>query len=416
VTARIVQIGYGKMGAAVAVDLLRTATFDELTIADVRPGLSDEVGRLGDTRVRAAALDVDNRRALLGLLDGASLVIELLPVSLSMKVAQAAVEAGVHMVSSVHIVDWSIEDPAVVRRQQDQLDEIDRRARAADLTVLKEFGMDPGLDLVVAGEAVRRLDEVDVLYTYGAGFPEHRLSQANPLGYKFTWSVVDTMYSYSIPSRFILRGEAVERPGREMFAPGTWHTLDLPELGGPLECFVNGDAESLARLFPSIAGTATSLGRFICRWPGHAALWDKLVKSGFVGKEPIEVGGASVVPAEFCAALLGSQEQFRYGEGERDVAIIRSDARGRRNGEPTRVIGQLLDWRNLDTGFTAMQRTVAFPISVGAQMILDGRIKQRGVLMPVDVPFEPLTAELAARGLHITWQESPWDGDPEPGC
>lgn len=412
---KIVQLGYGKMGKAALDDLLKTAHFDELVVADAGPNFASEISRITDLRVKSVRLDVDDQIALLGLIEGADVVVELLPIRCTMKVAQAAVEAGTHMVSSVFIIDWSVQDPEGVKQQQEQMAEIDRQAKEKGLTILKEFGMDPGLDLIVAGETVRQLDEVKVLYTYGAGFPEHQLSRANPIGYKFTWSIIDTMYSYSIPGRTLRNGRPHEVPADAMFTPGNYHILDLEELSGPLECFVNGDGESLAVLFPTIAGSATTLGRFICRWPGHAAFWEKMVKCGFNRAEPVRVNGIEVIPAAFCAALLGSQPQFHYGPGERDVALIRADARGIRNGKATRAIGQLLDYRDLATGYTAMQRTVAFPMSIGAQMVMDGRLEKRGVVGPTEVPFEPFLAELRKRGLEIARTVGPWDGNVEPG-
>lgn len=414
-STRILQIGYGKMGKVVLYDLLKTANFDELVVADASPALEAEIAAVHDARVKPVRLDVDDRSALLRLMEGAAVVIELLPIRYTMQVAQAAVEAGAHLVSSVFIIDWSVQDPAGVKRQQEQMAEIDRMARAKGLTVLKEFGMDPGLDLVVAGETIRQLDAVQVLYTYGAGFPEAGLAHANPIGYKFTWSIVDTMYSYAIPGRILEDGKPHEIAADRMFSPGNWHILDLPEMGGPLECFVNGEGDSLARLFPLIAASATTMGRFICRRPGHAAFWEKMVQSGFVRTEPVKVRGVEVIPAEFCAALLGSQPQFHYQPGERDMALIRADARGIKEGKPVRAIGQLVDHRDLETGFTAMQRTVAFPMSIGAQMILSGVLSKRGIVEPSEVPFEPFVAELRRRGLDIVIRTEPWDGGTAPG-
>ncbi len=413
---KIVQLGYGKMGKVVLEDLLRTADFDELVVADAGPNFRSEIAAIQDPRVKAVALDVDDKPALLALMKGAAVVVELLPIRFTMQVAQAAVEAGVHLISSVFIIDWSIRDPAGIQRQQEQMAEIDRVARQKGLTVLKEFGMDPGLDLIVAGQTIRQLDEVKVLYTYGAGFPEHRLATANPIGYKFTWSIVDTMYSYAIPGSVVRNGAKHEVPSDGMFSSGNWHILDLKEMGGPLECFVNGDGATLATLFPAIAGSATTLGRFICRRPGHAAFWEKMVKSGFVRAEPVKVRGVDVVPAEFCAALLGSQAQFHYGVGERDVALIRADARGTKGGKPVRTIGQLVDYRDLATGHTAMQRTVAYPMSIGAQMIMNGRISRRGIVEPSQVPYEPFVAALRERGLDITIRTESWTGGIEPGA
>lgn len=410
---KIVQLGYGKMGKAVLDDLLNSAQFDELVVADVRPDFVAEMTGIEDPRVKPVSLNVDNRRELIALIEGADVVIELLPVRYTMQVAQAAVEAGTHMVSSVFIIDWSIQDPEGARRQQEQMAEVDRKAKEKGLTILKEFGMDPGLDLIIAGETVRQLDEVKVLYTYGAGFPEYHLSQANPIGYKFTWSIIDAICSYSIPGRTIKNGKVQEVPADSMFVPGNYHILDLKELGGPLECFVNGDGESLIAHFPSIAGSATTLGRFICRWPGHAAFWEKMVKCGFNRIEPVHVNGVEVIPAAFCAALLESQEQFHYGVDERDVALIRADARGTKDGKPTRVVSQIIDYRDLKTGYTAMQRTVAYPMSIGAQMIMDGRLSKRGIVEPSEVPFESISTELRRRGLEITQTVEDWNGSIE---
>jgi lysine 6-dehydrogenase len=412
---KIVQLGYGKMGRTVLDDLLKTATFDQLVVADSGPDFLSEIAKIKDPRIEPVSLDVDDRKELLAVMKGADVVVELLPIRYTMRVAQAAVEAGAHMVSSVFIIDWSVQDPVGAKRQQIEIAEVDRKAKEKGITVLKEFGMDPGLDLIVAGETLRQLDEVQVLYTYGAGFPEHGLSQTNPLGYKFTWSVVDTMCSYSVPGRILKSGKALEVPADGMFVPGNFHILDLPEMGGPLECFVNGDGESLARLFPAIAKSAATLGRFICRWPGHAAFWEKMVKSGFNRTEPVKVNGVDVIPAAFCAALLDSQPQFHYGEGERDVALIRADARGIKDGKPTRVVGQLVDYRDLITGYTAMQRTVAFPMSIGAQMIMNNDLSKRGIVEPSEVPFEPFIKELRKRGLDVAWKTERWDGRVEPG-
>lgn len=411
----IVQLGYGKMGRMALADLLKTADVDEIVVADAGPRVQADLAGVADARVKALALDVDDHDALVALIRGASVVVELLPIRCTMQVARAAVEAGVHMVSSVFIVDWSVQDPEGAARQRDEMAAIDHEARRKGVTILKELGMDPGIDVILAAEAVRALDEVQALYSYGAGFPEPRLKAANPIGYKFTWSIVDTMYSYSIPGRTLRKGQVHEIGAREMFEAGNVHVLDVEALGGPLECFVNGDALELTRLFPSIAGTATSLGHFTCRWPGHSAFWERMVKCGFVRREPVNVKGVSVVPAEFCAALFASQPQFHFGPGERDLAFLRADARGTKGGRPTRVVTELVASRDLETGFTAMQRTVGIPMSIGAQMILDGTVAGPGIIGPVAVPFEPFAAALGRRGLDITRRVEPWDGDEAPG-
>jgi saccharopine dehydrogenase-like NADP-dependent oxidoreductase len=56
-----------------------------------------------------------------------------------------------------------------------------------------------------------------------------------------------------------------------------------------------------------------------------------------------------------------------------------------------------------------MQRTVGFTASIGAQMILRGDIKKRGLLSPItDVPADIFIKELRQRGIIVQKQEMEW--------
>lgn len=52
---------------------------------------------------------------------------------------------------------------------------------------------------------------------------------------------------------------------------------------------------------------------------------------------------------------------------------------------------------------TAMMKTTAWPASILLQMLVNGTVKNRGVLrLEEAVPTEPFLAELGRRGIHIT--------------
>jgi len=411
-TGVVVQLGYGMQGRAALYDLVQSDLVKKIVVADCLPGLADEVRKIGSKKVTSVTLDASDPSAVVNLVKGADVVVELLPGFLAFQTAKAAVDAGVSLVSAMYLIDPGEKDPEKVKKRREELESLNIKAREKGITVLQEFGMDPGIDLVLANKALKELDEVHAFYSYGAGFPE-LASANNPLRYKFTWSIIGLLRSYFRPAKIIRNGKVVEIPADEMFAQQNTHILDLPEIGGHLECFPNGDSEQFAEVF-GLKGKVQSMGRYICRWPGPRTFWETMAKCGFLGEEPIHCGDATVAPVAFCASLLGSQKQFFYGEGERDVALIRVDVRGIRNGKPVRVIWQMIDRRDLKTGFTAMQRTVGFPVSIGAQMILDGRVSQKGVVSPTDVPFETFMHELEQRGLLATRTEEKWNGDLEP--
>ena len=197
---------------------------------------------------------------------------------------------------------------------------------------------------------------------------------------------------------------AVTLESGSVFEHGNFHILDLEEIGAPLECFPNGDSVPYARLF-GIQDTVREMGRYTCRLPGHCAFWNIMAKCGFLDEQPLGAGGFQGAPIQFTAALLGSQEQFHYANGEQDMAFIRIDVRGKSGGKKTRIVYQLIDTRDLASGLTAMQRTVGFTQSIGARLILEGKLRTPGVLTPLDVPYEMVIPALERYGLHVVRQE-----------
>ncbi|WP_334138646.1 saccharopine dehydrogenase family protein [Thermovirga lienii] len=405
----VLQLGYGMQGKAALYDIVKSPIVSKVILADASTQVLDVPKAPGFEKVEAVVLDASDQKAMEELMKKADIVMELLPGPFALRAARLAAQVGVSLVSSMYFVNPGEQDPEKRQAQKEELQKIHQEASSKGATILQEFGMDPGIDLVLTKNALDKLDVVEALHSYGAGFPEKEVAEKNPLGYKFTWSIIGVMRSYLRPARYIKDSQIVDVPADEMFMPEHTHILEIPELGGPLECFPNGDSASYAELF-GVKGTVKSMGRYICRWPGHGAFWSRMAKCGFLNEAPIKCGDACVFPVEFCASLLGSQKQFFYEDDERDVALIRIDARGYSNGKPIRVINQIIDKRDLKTGFTSMQRTVGFTVSIGAQMILQEKISEKGVLSPIQVPFQPFISELAARDIVFTSSEEHWDG------
>ena len=408
----VLQLGYGMQGKASLEDILENKSITKVMVADI----SDEIWalpeKLKDQRVEPVKLDMRDENSVLELMRKSDVIIELLPGEYALPAAKLAAEAGVSLVSAMYLFNPGEQDETKKELQREEISRLNETAKSKGITILEEFGMDPGIDLVLGAKAVEELDEVKVFHSYGAGFPELEAS-SNPIRYKFTWSVIGVMRSYLRPARVIKGGKIVDIPADCMFEEDNMHFLKLPEFDSKLECFANGDSVTFSEIF-RLDKTISSMGRYICRWPGTGAFWSVMAKSGFLSSTPIMTTSGEIAPASFCAALLGGQEQFRYSEDERDVALIRSDVRGYKNGEPLRVVLQIIDKRDLKSGLTAMQRTVGFPMSIGAQMILDGRISQRGIVNPVSVPFEPFIEELEKRGIVYSSMTEKWNGDERP--
>ncbi len=394
-------------GKAALHDLVSCAGISRVVVVDNREDIQADLHRYPATKVSGHVLDAHDVARMAAFMRDADVVIEALPSIFALPMGRLAAECGVSLVSSMYYLNPGEQDAEKISSIKAQIGQIDQKAKAQGIVILTEFGLDPGLDLICGAKAISELDEVHEFYNYGAGIPCPD-ARANPLQYKFSWSIIGVMKAYRRPARIITRGKIMEIDPARVFEAGNCHMLDLAEIGSPLECFPNGDSVHYADLF-GIRESVKEMGRYTCRWPGHCAFWDTLSKCGFLDQEPVRIGGVAVTPIEFTAALLGSQEQFFYLEGEKDLALVRIDARGIRQGKKTEIIYQLVDKRDLQTGFTAMQRTVGFTLSLGAQLILGGKLGQTGLLTPLDVRYECVIPTLRKHNINFVRTEGQSD-------
>lgn len=385
---KILVLGTGLQGKAALHDLVQSPDVTEIVAADLdTTGLDAYVDTLQTDKVQVVSLDATGSAQLAPWMRAAQAAIVLLPPEITAQTAAVAVA------NHCHWLDASYAQP--------EYEALSSEAQARELALLPEFGLDPGIDLVLATAAIGELDEVHQFDSYGAGIPEWEAAD-NPLRYKISWSFAGVLRSYGRPARLIKEGREVEIPASEIFAPQNVHSVDVEGVGR-LEAYPNGNAARyVAQL--GLSDQVLQSGRYTLRWPGHAAFWKKLSALGFLGETAIRVGEAAVTPQQFLHDLL--QPQLQYRKDERDIALVRVDAQGYKDGKRKRVIYQVIDRRDAETGLLAMQRTVGYTISTGAQMILRGDIQKRGLLSPLtDVPLDLFFSELQKRGIKVERQE-----------
>ena len=261
---------------------------------------------------------------------------------------------------------------------------------------MPEAGFDPGIDLVIARQAVVAFDEIDTLLSYGAGIPAPECRDANAINYKISWSFEGVLRAYARPARVVIDGRVRDVDGRDIFDPEWTHVVEFEGLG-ELEAFVNGDAAEFLQLLGIERSVRTS-ARYSLRWPGHCEFWRRLAHLGLLDDEP--VAGTGLSPREFLQRHL--EPRLQYAPGERDMILLRIEARGTRDGRRQTLRWEMAACGDGAGGLTAMGRAVGGAASVVAQMILDGRISRRGVGSPArDVPPAPFFEELERRGIVI---------------
>lgn len=391
---KVLLLGVGLQGKAALHDLVNSEEVSEIIAADIDiEGLKTLVAKKQYSKVSCEYLDVNKQENIDQLMaQKPDVVIDLLPVNFVDKIAQSAVNHGLNLVNTCYTSQF--------------LKTLADEAENKGIIILPEFGFDPGIDLVILGEARKGLENIELINSYGAGIPEAEACN-NPLNYKVTWTFEGVLRSYFRKGILIKDGKIVEIKENEMFHPENIHEVEIEGVG-KLEAIPNGDAVKYLEIIgikkdSKEYSLINEMGRYSMRWPGHSSLWKTLVDLHFLDNEPITINNIEVNRQEFLAKII--EPHIILEPHERDLAILRVELIGMKDGKKKRIIYDMVDKRDLDSGFTAMSRTVGFTASIGAQLIGLGKISKKGLLTPVnDIPYEILDSELRKRNIIIKSQ------------
>ncbi|HKE01380.1 MAG TPA: saccharopine dehydrogenase C-terminal domain-containing protein [Planctomycetota bacterium] len=363
--------GAGRQGLCAAYDAARLETVGRVRLVDADAGrLSHAIERLEElgaaAEITPVVADARDRVALLGAFEGANGVVSAVPYGLGPGVCEAAVEAGA---SAVDLGG----NPDASRRIAD----LGSRARARGVIVAPDCGLAPGLGNVLGGWAVDALTraggrDIEVEIRCG-GLPRE---PRNALGYQMVFSFGGLANEYDGEAALLRGGELATEPTLEEITPWSHEKL------GALECA------------PTSGGTSSAPGTFrgrvrgyryrTVRYPGHFAFFRTLKKLGCLAAERREALRALLEPV------------LTVAEPD-DLVILRVDAKAA--GAPA-ISRELLDYRDAETGFTAMERTTAYPTVAVLELALEGRLAPGAIRLEADVPFDDYFARLDRRGLR----------------
>jgi saccharopine dehydrogenase-like NADP-dependent oxidoreductase len=385
----VVLGGLGLQGKAALLDLARSDGVKEVLCADVETTGLEKLACIADlSRIRVVRTDASSKATLVSLLrQGVDAAIDLLPFPLMRTAFEAAIEAGVPLVSTNYA---------------ETLRDLDGRAVEAGVCLMPECGLDPGIDLVLFGHGVKQFDRLERLNSYCGGIPE-KAACDNPLSYKISWNWDMVLRTQQRDSVFIKDGRRLEVPAAEQHETEMIHTIQFPGLG-ELEAVPNGDAVFYTDLL-GVTATIQETGRYALRWPGWCAFWRPLKRLGFLSDAPLP--GLGVSPQQVLVNLM--EPELQYRDHQKDLVVMHNVFQGIANGRKKRIVTNLLMERDLTTGLFAMSAGVGYPASIVAQMMARGQITGKGLLNPaVDVPYEPFMAELSRRGITVSEQIS-WE-------
>jgi saccharopine dehydrogenase-like NADP-dependent oxidoreductase len=384
---KILVLGLGMQGKAAVHDLYHNQDVTEIIVADLNKSLVQNYIQDNHFQDKVIIEEVNAERSesVKHLFSyQPNVVIDLLPVKYNDSIAEITIKNGFNLVNTNYV--------------SPKLQSIAESANEHEVQILAEFGLDPGIDLVLLGKAIQDFDEIIEIYSYGGGLPDKEAAN-NVLKYKVTWSLEGVLKTYTRPSRLIKDFSTIDISGEEIFNSENLHYVEVESIG-KLEAYPNGNAVKYVESIDMDRSKIKSAGRYALRYPGHGKIWKTLGELQFLSDKTIDVEGNSISPRKFLEKLL--EPQLVLQNKERDVIIIRVDVLGKKNGKNIRKIYEVIDRRDLETGLTAMSRTVGFTASIGAIFLGSDIIKKSGLISPVfDIPYELFIEELRKRKIII---------------
>jgi lysine 6-dehydrogenase len=373
-------LGAGRMGYAVAYDLIRSVKVEKVVVAESSlDALNRLTERLTDSKIIPVELDVLNFDELAPLMSGVDVAISCTTYEHNYELAKLALSTG------THFVDLGGNEEIVAKEFS-----LDQLAAEKGVTIIPDAGLAPGLVSLLAVSAADSLDEVYEIRMRVGGLPADR--ECSPFSYSQVFSIDGLINEYVEDCTVIRDGKLFTVPSLSDL-----EELDFPRPFGTMEAFnTSGGISTLPKTY---LGKVQHLDYKTIRYPGHCAQMNVLKHLGLMDKDEIF---PAVSPRQVLHKLLSE----KLPKDEPDVVLVRVMASGLKDKKPVQLVFDCIDYADQAVGLTAMMRMTAFPASIIAQMIARGDIKERGVLhQETAVPTKLFLAEMDGRGVNLAMTE-----------
>ncbi|CAG7886430.1 unnamed protein product [Brassica rapa] len=406
----------------------------------------------GMSEVEAVQLDVSDNESLLKYVSEVDVVLSLLPASCHAAVAKTCIELKKHLITASYV--------------DDETSMLHEKAKSAGITILGEMGLDPGIDHMMAmkmiNEAHIRKGKVKSFTSYCGGLPSPAAAN-NPLAYKFSWNPAGAIRAGRNPAKYKSNGDTIHVDGEDLYDSATrFRVPNLPAFA--LECLPNRNSLVYGEHY-GIESEASTIFRGTLRYEG-IMIMSTLSKLGFfdneanqllssgksitfgallsnvlvkdaealdgeeeISKRIIKLGHSkesadkaaktivflgyheereipSLCKSVFDATCYLMEEKLAYSGNEQDMVLLHHEVEVEfpESKRTEKHSATLLEFGEIKNGqmTTAMAKTVGIPAAIGALLLIEDKIKTRGVLRPLEPEvYLPALDILQAYGIKL---------------
>ncbi len=368
-------------------------------------------------RGEAETLNVSDEKQLEKLISESDVTVSFLPYTYHVKVAKLCIKHKKHLVTTSYV--------------SDEMKKLDGQAKNARILLLNECGLDPGIDHMSAMRIIHDIETnggkvISFRSTTGA-LPSHEANN-NPFGYKFSWSPRGVLLASRNAAKWLENGKEVSIRGEKLFENYT--IQDVPGAGS-FENYPNRNSVPYKQIYGLKHATTVYRGTF--RMTGWCETMRRIVALGWLGDKPVS-GFSGKTYGDLTRKLIGAGSKDDLSQAvarflglksysavikrlewlglfsdeplpddrnnpldylnvltlkkmslkpeERDMVVMHHEFVAEYPSKKEYITSTLVDY-GIPNGDSSVSRTVALPAAIAVKMILEEKIDNTGVYIPV---------------------------------
>ena len=435
---KILVIGAGLSSSYLIKYLLANAKKEnwQVTIADQSIELAKQKIEKSKQGI-AIAFNINNQKEREKAIKNTDLVVSLLPPTLHIIAAHDCIKFKKNLVTASYVTP--------------PMQSLNEAALKANVLFLNEIGLDPGIDHLSAMEMIHKIQKdggnITSFKSFCGGLvaPEF---DTNPWNYKFTWNPRNVILAGQATAQYLENGLIKFIPPNRIFEQTA--SVNIANYG-VFEMYANRD--SLSYIEPYGLQKATTVIRGTLRKKGFSQSWNLLVKLGLTDDSFCIHNSQVLTYRDLIASFLSDANHsnvedvfcafFNITKASKDfkrvkwLGLFANEIIGLKNATPAQILQHLLQqkWflektdldmivmkheigfelnnkkqkinstlvvKGEDKTYTAMAKTVGLPMAIACKLILQNKIKAKGVQIPITAEFyKPILAELAKNGIEF---------------
>jgi len=351
--------GCGAVGSNAVKTLVKTDTFSEVVIGDFNMEKAQEMAAQMGNKLSATQVDATDRDSIRKAIDGCDLVVNCVGPFYSTveNILETVIEAGINYVDVC-------DDPDVTLKILD----LDQKAKDAGILALIGMGASPGvtnlLGKLIADDFLDETDSIDIFHTHG-GEP---VEGEGVIGHRFHCMSIDIPMYLDGELKYVKYFEADGMALRQVF--------DFPVIGKNIPVFPYPHPEQLTMPQHIKLKQVTNKGSVLPI--SYYELTSELCRMGFADAEPLMVKGQAVKPYDFAVAhIIRERERIlketEFGPQRGAMSVV---VKGRKAGKQQEYRVHTV------SSDKALGEGTGIPAAVGAILLGQGKLKDKGVLPP----------------------------------